>query len=125
MLFEFPAPNNIHFPLTAVSNYNGNISREVRMTTIVQRDFGYPLLFRLAAGNINDMSTITRSINELSMHDIVTDFVLMDAGYFTDDNADPYVTQELSLLPDFLPGIEIFIALFWIVVIPHYSNSRT
>lgn len=81
-------PNNIHFPLTAVSNHNGKVSREIRMTTVVQRDSGYPLLFRLAAGNINDMSTITHSISELSMHDIVTDFVLMDAGYFTDDNVD-------------------------------------
>jgi transposase len=45
-------------------------------------------MFRLAAGNINDISTITRSINDLYVHDIKTDFVLMDAGYFTDDNAE-------------------------------------
>lgn len=71
-------PNNIHFPLTAVSNHNEKVSRKIRMTTVVQRDSGYPLLFRLDAGNINDMSTITHSINELPMHNIVTDFLLMD-----------------------------------------------
>jgi len=36
-------PNSIHFPLTAISNHNGRISREARMTTIIQRDTGYPL----------------------------------------------------------------------------------
>lgn len=81
-------PNNIHFPLTAISSHNGKISRETRMTTVIQRDTGYPLMFRITPGNINDISTITRSINDLGMHDIDTDFVLMDAGYFTDDNVD-------------------------------------
>ena len=54
-------PNSIHFPLTAVSNHNGRISREVRMTTILQRDSGYPLMFRVNPGNIVDCSTLTRS----------------------------------------------------------------
>lgn len=81
-------PNSIHFPLTAISSHNGKISREARMTTIIQRDTGYPLMFRITPGNINDISTITRSISDLDVHGIDTDFVLMDAGYFTDDNAD-------------------------------------
>lgn len=54
-------PNSIHFPLTAVSNHNGRISREVRMTTILQRDSGYPLMFRVNPRNIVDCSTLTRS----------------------------------------------------------------
>lgn len=54
-------PNNIHFPLTAISNHNGKLSRDARMTTIIQRDTGYPLMFRITPGNINDISTITRS----------------------------------------------------------------
>lgn len=81
-------PNSIRFPLTAISNHNGRISREARMTTIIQRDTGYPLMFRITPGNINDISTITRSINDLDIHGIDTDFVLMDAGYFTDENVD-------------------------------------
>lgn len=32
-------PNSIHFPLTAISNHNGKISIEVRMTTTVQKGF--------------------------------------------------------------------------------------
>lgn len=79
-------PNNIHFPLTAISNHNGKVSREVRMTVLVQRDTGYPLLFRITPGNIVDLSTVTRTLNELFMRDMKADFVIMDAGYFTNDN---------------------------------------
>lgn len=81
-------PNNIHFPLTAVSNHNGKVSREVRMTTMVQRDSGYPLMFRITPGNIVDVSTITYSVQELMMHNVKTDFAIVDAGYFTDENID-------------------------------------
>ena len=43
-------------------------------------------IFRITPGNINDISTMTGIINDLNMHDVETDFVLMDAGYFTDSN---------------------------------------
>lgn len=79
-------PNNIHFPLTAVSNHNGRVSREVRMTTLVQRGTGYPQLFRGNTGNIVDLSTVTRTLNELFLRDMTADFVIMDAGYYTNDN---------------------------------------
>ena len=91
-------PNSIHFPLTAVSNHNGKISREVRMTTLIQRDSGFPLMFRLTPGNINDISTITRSVNDLYVHEIATDFVLMDAGYFTDDNAEALYSANIDFV---------------------------
>lgn len=91
-------PNNIHFPLTAVSNHNGKISREVRMVTAVQRDSGYPLMFRAVPGNITDVSTITYSIQELFMHEVRTDFVLIDAGYFTAENIDQLYESEIEYL---------------------------
>ncbi len=91
-------PNNIHFPLTAISSHNGKISREARMITIIQRDTGYPLMFRITPGNINDISTITRSISNLGVHDIDTDFILMDAGYFTDDNVDPLYAAGIDFI---------------------------
>jgi len=91
-------PNNIHFPLTAISNHNGKISRETRMTTVVQRNSGYPLMFRIAPGNVNDISTITRTVNDLGMHDVRTDFVLMDAGYYTDGNIDSLYAAGIEFL---------------------------
>lgn len=81
-------PNSIHFPLTAISNHNGKISKEVRLTVVIQRDTGYPLLFRMTPGNIVDMTTITRTMNELYMRDMSVDLAILDAGYFTNDNVE-------------------------------------
>ena len=91
-------PNNIHFPLTAVSNHNGKISREVRMTTLVQRDTGYPLLFRINPGNIVDLSTVTRTLNELFMRDMAADFAILDAGYYTNDNIEELYGCEVDFI---------------------------
>ena len=91
-------PNSIHFPLTAISNHNGKISREARMTTVVQRDSGYPLMFRITPGNVNDVSTITRTLTELGVHDVAADFVLLDAGYFTGDNIDALYGAKIDFI---------------------------
>ena len=81
-------PNSIHFPLAGISNHNGKISREVRMTTVVQRDSGFPMLYRLAPGNVVDVSTLTRTVITLSMYGVNTDMAILDAGYYSDENID-------------------------------------
>lgn len=81
-------PNSIHFPLTGISNHNGKISREVRMTTVVQRDSGFPMFYRLAPGNIVDVSTLTRTVITLSLYGVKTDMAILDAGYYSDANVD-------------------------------------
>jgi hypothetical protein len=80
-------PNSIHFPLTAVSNHNGQISNEIRLIYIVQRGTNLPLYFRYVAGNIVDVSTLTKTILELKALGINTKFAILDAGYLTDENA--------------------------------------
>jgi hypothetical protein len=79
-------PNNIHFPLTAISNHNGQISNEMRLIYVVQRGTNLPLYFRYTAGNIVDVSTLTKTILELKALGINTKFAILDAGYLTDEN---------------------------------------
>jgi transposase len=74
--------------LTQISNHNGDINNEARMITAVQRDSGYPLMFRAVPGNIVDVSTLSRTITLLSEYGMPTDLSLLDAGYFSDDNVD-------------------------------------
>ena len=57
--------DSCRLPVTAVSNHNGQASEEVRFTCAVQRDTGLPLLFRHVAGNVIDVSTVTRTIAAL------------------------------------------------------------
>lgn len=113
-------PNNIHFPLTAVSNHNGKVSREVRMTVLVQRDTGYPLLFRITPGNIVDLSTVTRTLNELFMRDMTADFVIMDAGYYSNDNIEELYGCEI----DFLSRLSSKFSIYNDIVKAHSSSLR-
>lgn len=101
-------PNNIHFPLTAVSNHNGKISREVRMHMLVQRDTGYPLLFRVTPGNIVDVSTIIRTINEAVLRNLKIDFISMDAGYFTPSNVEELYTSEIDFISRVSPKYTLY-----------------
>ena len=76
-------PNDIDTYLKAYSNHNGKITRESRLSVAVQRDSGYPLLYRIHPGNIVDCSALKRTVILLSMYDIFTDMALLDAGYCT------------------------------------------
>lgn len=80
-------PNSIHFLLTAVNNH-GTISEEIRLIYVVQQRTGLPLFFRYVAGNVIDVSTMTRTIAELKANGINTKFPILDAGYYTGANVD-------------------------------------
>ena len=79
-------PNSIHFPLTAVSNHNGEISNEVRLIYAVQQGTNLPLYFRYCPGNVIDVSTLCTTINEIKAYNIDIKFAILDAGYLSDDN---------------------------------------
>ena len=91
-------PNSIHFPLAGISNHNGKISREVRMTTVVQRDSGFPMFYRLAPGNIVDVSTLTRTVITLSLYGVKTDMAILDAGYYSDANVDQLYEADIEFI---------------------------
>lgn len=91
-------PNSVHFPLTAVSNHQGNISRELRLIYVVQQGTDLPLYFRYVPGNIVDVSTIRTTLAELKAYGINTRFALMDAGYLSDDNIVELSDNNVSFL---------------------------
>ena len=64
-------PNSIRFPLTAISNHNGEINNEVRLIYVVQQNTGMPIHFRYCPGNVIDASTLIRCIAELKEQGLV------------------------------------------------------
>jgi hypothetical protein len=79
-------PNAIRFPLTAVSNHNGDIEREVRLIFVVHEPTGLPIYFRFCPGNIVYVSTLLRTISELKQSGVNTKFAILDAGYYSREN---------------------------------------
>ena len=91
-------PNAIRFPLTATNTHNGVVSKEIRLIYVVQQKTGLPLFFRYVAGNVIDVSTLTRTIAELKANGINTKFAILDAGYYTGKNADALLDAKVLLL---------------------------
>lgn len=101
-------PNAVHFPLTAVNNHNGVISEEVRLIYVVQQRTGMPLFFRYVAGNVIDVSTITRTIAELKANGVNTKFAILDAGYYTEVNADALMDAGVSFMARMKSNFKVY-----------------
>ncbi|MDO4798748.1 MAG: transposase [Coriobacteriales bacterium] len=101
-------PNSCRLPVTAVSNHNGEVSEEVRLIYVVQRGTGLPLFFRYVADNVIDVSTVTRTIAELKGMGVDTKFAILDAGYYTNANADALMAAGVSFLMRMKPNFAAY-----------------
>ena len=91
-------PNAIQTPLTAVNNHSGVISEEIRLIYVVQQHTGMPLFYRYVNGNVIDVGTIVRTIAELKDNGVNTKFAILDAGYYTEVNADTLLDAHVSFI---------------------------
>jgi CRISPR/Cas system CSM-associated protein Csm2 small subunit len=91
-------PNSIDFPLTATNVHENQVSQETRLILIVDRLTNLPLFFRYNAGNIVDVSTLTATINELQALGVKTQYALVDAGYYSNDNVDALYAHNIAFL---------------------------
>ena len=72
-------PDSIHFPLTAISNHNGEIENEVRRIYVTQQETGLPVCFRYCPGIVIDVSTLSRTMRELKKAGVNTKLAILDA----------------------------------------------
>ena len=101
-------PNSIHFPLTAISNHNGELSNEVRLIYVVQQKTGLPLYFRYCPGNVIDATTLIRSLEELKAQGINVKFAILDAGYYTEDNIRELFENKVSFITRLKANLVIY-----------------
>ncbi len=91
-------PNSIHFPLTAISNHNGEISNECRLIYVIQQETGLPIYFRYCPGNIVDVTTLLVTLEELKAQHVNTKFAIFDAGYWSSENVKTLLDNKISML---------------------------
>ena len=101
-------PNSARLPCTAVSKHNGEVSEEVRLIYVVQQGTGLPLFFRYVAGNVVDVSTVTRTIAELKAMGIATKFAILDAGYYSHANVEALMDAKVSFLTRMRGGFKVY-----------------
>ena len=91
-------PNVANMPLTAVSNHNGVVSEGRGLIYVARQHTGLPLFFRVIAGNVAGVSTVTRTVRELKKLGTDTKFAILDAGHCSHANADALVEAGVSFL---------------------------
>jgi hypothetical protein len=91
-------PNSIHFPLTAISNHNGEISNEVRLIYVTQQETGLPIYFRYCPGNVIDVTTLVHTISELKASGVKMNFAILDAGYYDEKNITMLYEKKISFV---------------------------
>lgn len=91
-------PNEIDIPLSAWGSHGGDCQLETRLLIVIDKTSGRPLYFRYMAGNIVDVSTLKNTVTELYELGVKTSFVLLDAGYVSEDNIKELYENKISFL---------------------------
>ena len=90
--------DSCHPPVTAAGNHNGQAGEEVRLTCVARSDTGLPLFFRHVAGNVIDVSTVTRTIAGPGAMGVDTRLAIPGARYHTNASADALMGARVPIL---------------------------
>lgn len=101
-------PNATKMDITQISNHNGDISREVRLIYVIDRDNGMPIYFRYVPGNIIDVSTLITTVSELEQYGVSVGHAILDAGYFSEKNAVELFECGIPFMTRLAPNKTIF-----------------
>ena len=101
-------PNATKMDITQISNHNGDISREVRLIYVIDRNNGMPIYFRYVAGNIIDVSTLITTVSELEQYGVSVNHTILDAGYFSEKNAAELFECGIPFMTRLAPNKTVF-----------------
>src|ERR1700722_845111 len=79
-------PNQIHHPFNEWGHADNSIEKQFRFLCVLDQKTKTPLFYRFLPGNIIDISTLKTTISELKLMGAKNKFVLLDAGYYSEEN---------------------------------------
>jgi hypothetical protein len=91
-------PNWINFSETRVNKHNGVVNSESRLIYVVDKDKKVPIYFRTVPGNIIDVSTLNKTISDLKSYNINVEVSILDAGYFSEENLDFLMKNQIGFV---------------------------
>ncbi len=91
-------PNQIHIPLTQWGRSGEEIDKQIKFLLVVDKKTTDPLYFRYYQGNIVDVSTLQNTFKELKKLGIEESYVVVDAGFFSEDNIRDMFQNDINFL---------------------------
>ena len=91
-------PTQIQIDFNAWGKSDGKIDKQFRFLCVVDQVTKMPLFYRFIPGNITDVSTLQKTIEELKEMGVENSFILIDAGYFSEANISELFNQKIDFL---------------------------
>lgn len=101
-------PNSSRMPLTAISNHNGEVSEECRLTYVLEQSTALPVYLRVAAGNVVDVTTLERTFAELGAAGLPASWAVLDAGYWSAGNVRAMDEAGIKFLTRLRPNVRAY-----------------
>ncbi len=116
-------PNQIHIPLSTWGLRGEEIDKQIRFLLVVDKETHYPLYFRILPGNIVDVSALKNTLEELKRYDVESNFVCLDAGFFSEDNIKDFYERKINFLTR-LPSSRIIYKQLIQDEMPYIESSK-
>lgn len=91
-------PNQIHHPFSEWGHADSCIEKQFRFLCVLGQKTKTPLFYRFLPGNIVDISSLKSTLDELRLLNAKNKFVLLDAGYYSEDNILELYKNEIDFL---------------------------
>ncbi len=91
-------PNQINTSFNAWGYASGTVEKQFKLLCVLDRDTKTPLFYRYLPGNLADVSTLQRTILELSQMGVKSSFALIDAGYLSEENITSLYQEKINFL---------------------------
>jgi transposase len=91
-------PNEIQSGFNAWGRCDNAIEKQFRFLCVTRLKDKKPLFYRYLPGNITDVSTLTQTIEELSKLGVKNSYILIDSGYFSENNIRNLYKQNIDFL---------------------------
>jgi hypothetical protein len=90
--------NYINTPITAPCSHGGPATTQIRLIYIVDHSTSLPIYFRYVPGNVVDKTTLIPTIKILKSYNLDIKMLIMDAGYYSKDNIEDMLSQNLPFV---------------------------
>jgi transposase len=115
--------NDIKIPMTLFNNYNGKLSNELRLIVVTDKTHGFPIYYRYVPGNIVDVCTLYLIINELKEYKVNIDKLILDAGYYSEDNIAELLKNNINFMTKMVPRKGLYHQLI-LEHVPNLKNEK-
>lgn len=116
-------PNNIQCGFNAWGRNSGSIDKQFRLLCAIGHKKKNPIYYRYLPGNLTDVSTLKTTVAELSKMGVKSSFILLDAGYFSNENIKDLYSNKINFLTR-LPSGRILYKDLVLKHIPNIENAR-